>query len=170
MSQIDFNTIIEGLHSTVTTAQHMCENQHLDEMTGKFFFHDDGSPVMQTIRVPSLTKQGGHDDIEVPLFAVVPHSSIRIKELKFRFKTRLASVIEADEKGSGRECRTRLATSLGGGSKWWPFGGKKQEADDICDVEITFSATDPPEALAKVNDELVKRIVPQPHEPQPPRP
>lgn len=164
-SQIDFNTIVEGIQSAVVTAQHLVENQHLDELTGKFFFNDNGVPISQEVRVPSMREPGKYEVIDVPLFSVVPHSSIRIKELKVKFKTRLASVIEGDDQGQGREKRTRLGCSLGGGSRWWPFGGKKTEADDTCEVEIVFSATDPPEALAKINDEMVKRITPLPEEP-----
>lgn len=152
--------MIEGIQSAVTTAQHLCENQHLDEVTTDFFFEKDGTPKSRVVKLASSQEKGKTVDYVVPLFALIPHGSIRIKEMTVKFKTRLSSVMEARKGGEGRETRTRLGTSVGGtASRWWPFGGKKEQADDMAEVAIVFSATDPPEAIMKLNDELVKRML-----------
>lgn len=157
MAATDLNTLLEALQSAVTTAQHICENQHLDDV-GDFWFDKDGRPKTRRVL---LKADGGGKDIEydVPLFALIPHGSIRIKEMRVKFKTQLSSVIEAKEGAEGREGRSRLGASFGGGLGWWPFGGGKRAADDVAEVEVVFSSTDPPEAIMKLNGEIVRRML-----------
>ena len=38
------------------------------------------------------------------------------------------------------------------------YGGTRMDHDDVAEVEVTFSATEPPEGLVKVNDQILKRL------------
>lgn len=160
-TQIDLNDILAGIQSAVTTAQHLVENQHQDELS--YFFNDDGTPKTKTVILPNMTPkehwgagEGPTVTHAIPLLCLVPIHTIQIKELKVKFKAQIGELSKPSEDKSvtGKAARHRLGCGIGGGSSW--FGSRKRE--DLAEIEITFAGTDPPEGIVRVNKELLKRI------------
>ena len=72
--------LTKGLYDAVVQAQNLAEKQHIEALDQ--YIDKDGNPRCLKIKIEDK-------DVNVPIATLVPHSSIKIKELTMDLKVRL---------------------------------------------------------------------------------
>ena len=120
-----FENLLGAMQESILKAHSMIENQHLNVM--KRYFDESQKPLTFDIQYPRINPDTGELEyvlVQVPKIALVPMNSLKLKEMKLKFKVKLSS---------------------------WDDG-----TDNFVDVELLFESNDPPEAVMKINDQMVK--------------
>jgi hypothetical protein len=147
-----FDSFIEGIQHACHNAVRGMQDQH-KELLDRYFEEGDEEgtlkPIMVKICMPPTHVHGEHQDIEVPLFTLVPLRSIVIEQLKVEFEVR----INAAKEDTDRKQRPRnfLMVDTGG---WNLFGKGGKHAK----VEVIFRGADPPEGVVRLNNQVVKTL------------
>jgi len=90
--------------------------QLADEQEARYlrsYFREDGTPYVHTICVPNPHDEKTWQKVDVPLYAFISASSLRVKELTIEFEGRLAGLAGFEisshdvSKASGRKSRSR---------------------------------------------------------------
>ena len=137
--------LTKGLYDAVVQAQNLAEKQHIEALYD--YLDEDGNPKCITIKIEGK-------DVNVPLATLVPHSSIKIKELTMDLKVKLnnfgkrKSNIMSSIFGKG--CAGAIEADLG--ASILPI------KNNYANLKITFEGADPPEGLVRLNNNLIKQI------------
>ena len=137
--------LTKGLYDAVVQAQALAENQHIESL-GKYV-NKDGTPKCMEMVI-------NNEKVNVPLATLVPHSSIKIKELTMDLKVKLnnfgkrKSNIMSSIFGKG--CAGAIEADLG--ASILPI------KNNYANLKITFEGADPPEGLVRLNNNLIKQI------------
>ena len=129
-----FENLLGAMQESILKAHSMIENQHLNVM--KRYFDESQKPLTFDIQYPRINPDTGELEyvlVQVPKIALVPMNSLKLKEMKLKFKVKLSSCL--------------LANIL---------SSNKTDTDNFVDVELLFESNDPPEAVMKINDQMVK--------------
>ncbi len=173
------DNVLKGIHNSVIEAQKISEQQHMRAL-GRYFYlnknkekmekegvqiDDLGMPKSIEIKLPFAEgNKVNYKDVDIPLIALSPPSSLKIKGMKVSFEASLMGVNkQEEEKGFfkyfknhenseayGSEDKTTkgpIVLDLSGG------GGKKS---GTAKIEIEFVNDDVPETFARINDHIVK--------------
>ena len=138
-----FDDLISAIQEAVVRAHESSEEQHV-RMMNRFFNEETGEPETLELKLPFIDP--GNEDIQykevkVPTLCLVPFNSIKIKDIEVSAEVEFQN-IKSDSGGNKISARLR-----GGG-----FGKKSHRAK----IKITVEGGDPPEALLKLNDTMVK--------------
>ena len=113
-------------------------------MMDRFFDDETGEPVMLTIKLPHIDPAQGeiqYKEVKVPKVCLVPFNSIKIKDIEVTAEVEFQNI----QSDNGQN---KISAKLRGGG----FGRKANKAK----IKIRVEGGDPPEALLKLNDTLVK--------------
>lgn len=138
-----FENLLGAMQESILKAHSMIENQHLNAM--KRYFDESQKPLTFDIQYPRINPDTGELEyvlVQVPKIALVPMNSLKLKEMKLKFKVKLSSWDDGKSNDSGL-----LANIL---------SSNKTDTDNFVDVELLFESNDPPEAVMKINDQMVK--------------
>tara|TARA_Y100001951_G_C11204617_1_gene219197 strand:- start:271 stop:705 length:435 start_codon:yes stop_codon:yes gene_type:complete len=138
-----FDDLISAIQEAVIRAHESSEQQHV-RMMSRFFNEETGEPETVKVNLPYLDPhetEVQYKEVHVPTLCLVPFNSIKIKDIEVSAEVEFQNV-KSD--GGGRKLSARLR---GGG-----FGRKANRAK----IKVTVEGGDPPEALLKLNDTLVK--------------
>jgi len=179
MSNIKLDTVLQAFHNAVLEAQRLTEQQHIEQLDEYFDWPDDvesspgngdvnehflkagGRAKTWKVFVPSLrpdAKLGDLDEIQVPLLALIPPSSIKIKNLVVEFEVGLNEIGKNKNKDkvqnnkAGKDAAIGVDLSIGSGGL---FGRKPA----VAKVHMEFEAGEPPESFLRINDHLIKSIL-----------
>ncbi len=152
----NFDDLLLAIHNAGVEAQKLTEEQHYRQL--KRYFDEDGTPYCQRIKIPNPDAGAEEEwvDVDIPLLALVPPSTIKIKEMSVDFKVKLRGFTDGKDKvyfaanGEKKTHKGPLQVDLG--------HGFLQKDSSIADVKIVFEGTEPPTAMLKLNDHLVKVI------------
>ena len=128
-----FENLLGAMQESILKAHSMIENQHLNVM--KRYFDESQKPLTFDIQYPRINPDTGELEyvlVQVPKIALVPMNSLKLKEMKLKFKSNDSGL---------------LANIL---------SSNKTDTDNFVDVELLFESNDPPEAVMKINDQMVK--------------
>ena len=109
------------------------------------YFDESQKPLTFDIQYPRINPDTGELEyvlVQVPKIALVPMNSLKLKEMKLKFKVKLSSWDDGKSNDSGL-----LANIL---------SSNRTDTDNFVDVELLFESNDPPEAVMKINDQMVK--------------
>ena len=123
----ELQNIFDGIYSAVVHAQKSVE-EDLSNNVRDDYFNKDGSP--KTVEMTLNDKK-----IEVPLFVLVPHNTLKIDSCEVDLEVNL------DHDGD------KAVGCLG-----------KLRKSKMANIKIKFSSTDQAEGMARVGDNLVKLI------------
>jgi hypothetical protein len=123
----ELQTIFDSLYSAVVQAQKAVE-ENLSNNIRSGYFNNDGSA--KTVKMTLNNK-----DVEVPLFTLVPHNTLKIESCEVDLEINLDHDGEKALGCLGKLRKTKMAN-----------------------VKIKFSSTDQAEGMARVGDNLVKLI------------
>ena len=138
--------IARGMQHAVNTTQELLE-RHYAQMLSRYF-NEDGTPITRAF----VLSDGSHFD--VPTIALVPASSLTLKETTVRMSVRVddTTIKRADvEDPSDHLTRTSFQVSFTGGP-----GGSEQNAIDIV---MKFVTGDPPEGVARIMEQYANRAM-----------
>ena len=138
-----FDDLISAIQEAVVRAHETSEQQHV-RMMGRFFDDETGEPEMLTLNLPFLDPKETdiqYKEVKVPTLCLVPFNSIKIKDIEVTAEVEFQNV-KVDVGGN------KISAKLRGGG----FGRKGNRAK----IKITVEGGDPPEALLKLNDTIVK--------------
>jgi hypothetical protein len=176
--------LINAIQYAVIEAQEVAEDHHID-LVSRFFHEVDGKmvAVTQDVWVPDVrpgSEEASLMRIQVPVMSLASLGSMKIKELRVEFTARLSSLdteednsddalaenirdeIKKDKAARSKKPLTpfqrrlkrqkrRMALNFKKGSD---PGGTSTEAK----ISITFSGSDPPEGVVRLNDLVLKTI------------
>ena len=148
--------LVGGIQDAVVSAQRMAEKQHI-EMIDLYFDDDTGEPLTMDLVIPSTHPDRATEELKVPLICLTPLSSIKIDTLKMKLKVGLGKSMHGATTGIGGQIQQA------GTLQAPPMSVDMNETnpDRMAEVEITFKGSEPPEGLMKINDNLVKVIIPK---------
>ena len=138
-----FDDLISAIQEAVIRAHETSEQQHV-RMMSRFFNSDTGEPETLTLNLPFLNPGDSeiqYKEVLVPTLCLVPFNSIKIKDIEVTAEVEFQGV--KSENG-----KNKISAKLRGGC----FGKKANRAK----IKITVEGGDPPEALLKLNDTIVK--------------
>ena len=144
-----FDELVEALASALVHAREVVETQHL-RMIDNYFYKDGDKQVAKTttIFVPDLNSDGEPElEVKVPLFSLLPLSSLTIDEITVEFEAYLSTLSRDDETGKAKS----MQMELGGHGM---LGASKNNVK----VTVKVKGGSPPEGLIKVNDNILKSI------------
>jgi len=184
MAIYDLNELVGALLSAVGTASKQAQDQHVD-LANRYFTRVEGKeekyvPKTITLTMPSLTKPGEDDLIDVPLITLVPISTLMLSEVEFDFMAYISEISEVSETEAPRAGAPRTvapspeAPGTGGpeasGGFELPGGGLDKTRVKIglgggirmgrnrMHVKVKIKAQDPPEGVMRVNDRILKLL------------
>ncbi len=175
---IFLDNVLTAIHNSVIEAQKISEQQHMRTL-GRYFYLDNGKMEHDGIEVEDLGMPKNIDvklpflqedtvkyhDVKLPLIALSPPSSMKIKNMKISFEAKITGV---DNKKEGRGFFKYLK------KKNSDEIIKKEEDDNtakgpiqldlspgekgagLAKIEIEFMNSDVPETFARINDHIVK--------------
>ena len=138
-----FDDLITAIQEAVVRAHETSEAQHV-RMMNRFFDQETGEPEILTLNLPYIDPSKTeiqYQEVKVPTICLVPFNSVKIKDIEVSAEVEFQNVkSEVDGK--------KISAKLRGGG----FGRKANKAK----IKIRVECGDPPEALLKLNDTLVK--------------
>tara|TARA_R100000781_G_scaffold114977_1_gene88220 strand:+ start:2656 stop:3117 length:462 start_codon:yes stop_codon:yes gene_type:complete len=137
--------LTKGLYDAVVQAQNLAEKQHIEALDQ--YIDEDGNPKCLKIKIEDK-------DVNVPIATLVPHSSIKIKELTMDLKVKLNNF--------GKR-KSRFVSSIFGKGNAGAISADLGASilpikNNYANLKITFEGTDPPEGLVRLNNNLIKQI------------
>ena len=142
--------LLKGLQDSVTQAQALAENQHIEAL--KKFFDKDGNPICMKVKIPDGS--GKQQLVNIPLVTLSPQGSIKIKELEMEFKVKLTSFGKRKSRIGGGIFKNEDAGAID-----CDFGSSiLPKRNQYANVKITFEGTEPPEGIVRLNNNLIKQI------------
>jgi len=133
--------LIEALQQAVDRAQEQLQSYQLRMLSE--YFDGENQPLYVKLRLPRIPAGGGpleHIEVEVPRISLVQMGTVTLDELEMDFPLRMQELSE-DER--------QLLVDLPGSAL----------SDEGCArVKIRFKGGEPPEAVMKLNDTLLKVI------------
>ena len=85
-----FENLLGAMQESILKAHSMIENQHLNVM--KRYFDESQKPLTFDIQYPRINPDTGELEyvlVQVPKIALVPMNSLKLKEMKLKFKVKL---------------------------------------------------------------------------------
>ena len=139
---IDLATLLDQLQTAVERARRIGDNQHQERL--ERYLEADGTPRVTRVKVPHPQTKGWRE-IEVPLLALVPPTSMQISQVTVEFNAGVQSLLhETGAKGvdSPRETTVRLQRPPPSGAGQTAvkvvFAPTAAEAPHRSDVTIRF--------------------------------
>lgn len=177
---IFLDNVLKAIHNSVIEAQKISEQQHMRAL-GRYFYlnknketmeqegitiEDLGMPKNVDVKLPFLTEnQIVYHDVAIPLIALNPPSSIKIKNMKVSFEAKITGVDESQkqEKGffryfqskDGKQQIEKPSDNSPKGPIQLDLTGSNKNAG-MAKIEIEFENSDVPETFARINDHIVK--------------
>ena len=138
-----FDDLISAIQEAVIRAHESSEEQHI-RMMDRFFDSETGEPEIMSINLPYIDPSQEdiqYKEVKVPKICLVPFNSIKIRDIEVTAEVEFQNV----KSDNGER---KISAKLRGGG----FGRKANKAK----IKIRVQGGDPPEALLKLNDTLVK--------------
>jgi hypothetical protein len=142
--RVTLRVVLQAVLDAVKRAQ--VEVQAGAEKKLDWFFPQNrttGQREARTVSIPLPDAQGNYHTREIPLFALVPHHDLMIDSLTLRMKLSLEDVQRL--RGEEDEIAAQLPTP-------------GLDKDFVAELEVRFKGTEAVEGVARLNDQLVKRI------------
>jgi len=140
----DLDSLIEAIHSAVSEATTITEQQHIQRL--RKFFNDDGTAKTMNLEVKSLVPGKDKEKIEVPLICLAPMNSIAIDELEIELSIRMSKLLN----GRGFDKKKK---SIG-----IDFTSFLPSSKERAKLKIKFKGRDVPEGFARVIENFIKTI------------
>ncbi len=140
--QNTLGSLIEALQQAVDRAQEQLQSYQLRMLSE--YFDEENQPHYVKLRLPRIPAGGGpleHIEVEVPRISLVHMGTVTLDELEMDFPLRMQEL---------KDDENQLLVDL---------PGSALSDEDCARVKIRFKGGDPPEAVMKLNDTLM-RIIP----------
>lgn len=140
--EFDFVPVLDAITDTIMQAQKKTEEHQVELM--KKYFHEDGTPVIQTVNVAG---EKGKEKVKVPLMSMIPPTAVQMKEVSLRLKVPVIKLVEELSEASGDETKSESTT-----------GKTVIDKDYMADLHITYEGVSAPLAFQKITEILANSI------------
>ena len=130
--------LVESIYNSVVFAQRKVETEHLKRVMSTYF-DDDGNAL--TFRVNLPNNDGEIEPTDIPLITLAPNSHLSISELEMELNVDLGQF--SDEENNEKK---KLSAKVSG----------TRNQENLAKIKIKMNGSDPPEGLARINDQLIK--------------
>ena len=130
--------LVESIYNSVIFAQRKVETEHLKRVMSTYF-DDDGNALTFKVNLPS--NNGEIESTDIPLITLAPNSHLSISELEMELKVDIGQF--DDEKNNEER---KLSAKVSG----------TRNKKNLAKIKIKMNGSDPPEGLARINDQLIK--------------
>lgn len=87
-------SLVSIMEDAIVEASEVCQMQHMRNL--EKFFDKEGKPIIKELLIPDLINYGQNKKIAVPLFCLIPFSSMNIKELNLEFEAHIVGMADRD--------------------------------------------------------------------------
>ncbi len=185
---IKLDDMLRAMHNSVVKAQQISEQQHMRVLQRYFNYDDKnatyddlekGRPKVTSVQLPFVENgEVKYRPVDLPLIVLTPPSSLMIDTVRINFKANLTGFEEAKESKKGFDFKSMLRSFTSKGESEKPvieLPLKDQPKGDmhrgapvmdmsaknpaaLADIEILFKNGEPPEAIARIGDQIVKML------------
>jgi hypothetical protein len=165
----NLDELLRSMHNSVIEAQKITDEQHLRSLKKYFKFNDDDNtwvPVTVPLSLPAVnpeTNRVEYNSFDIPLIALNPNTSIKIKNLKMEFEAKISGFENEKER---KKKSFSLIQFLSGNREEDPedkgHSGPLQlnldnhKSGTMAKITMEFENSETPEAVARINDQIVK--------------
>lgn len=189
-----FDELISGIQQAIVKSQELIQTQHIALM--EKYFDKYGNPLMIEVKIPSLNsskneekeiKNDMKDDsnlslneesnayriIKVPVFSLIPHTSLVMEKIKMDFNVKLVNFNKSDESDEGsaenknvkieddkKTANERILASLYNKDNKQIITNifANENDQNSIHVELEFVNKEPPEGVMRVNDMMIRMV------------
>lgn len=153
-----FHDLLAAIKDSVIQANAAAQQSSLESILT--WFEKDGSPKMTEILMPTIYPDEPVQRIQIPLITLIPLSSTKIDKLSVEFNVQFSELIKKTENPMKRN-------SLGTTVEMPPdqkdltssFARRSKDSEpNLARIQIEITGTEPPEALLRINDYLMKYL------------
>jgi hypothetical protein len=178
---IFLDNVLKAIHNSVIEAQKISEQQHMRTLGRYFYLNKDedkmeeegitvkdlGMPRNIEVKLPFVTEDKiNYHDVKIPLIALSPPSSIKIKNMKVSFEAKITGVDDSKKPERGffkffqskdgqRQLKKPETDSTPKGPIQLDLTPGNNNAG-MAKIEIEFQNAEVPETFARINDHIVK--------------
>lgn len=134
-------TLMEAMQQAVSRAQEQLQSCQLKMLSE--YFDENNEPLYVALRLPRIPADGSppeHVEVEVPRISLVQMGVMALDEVELDFPLRLNALQEKEK---------QLLVELPGAAP---------DGEDCARIRVRFKGGEPPEAVMKLNDTLIKLI------------
>ena len=130
--------LVESIYNSVLYAQRKVETEHLKRVMSTYF-DKDGNALTFKVNLPS--NNGEVEPTHIPLITLAANSHLAISELEMELSVDIG---QFDDEKNNKE--RKLSAKVTG----------NRNKENLAKIKIKMNGSDPPEGLAKINDQLIK--------------
>jgi hypothetical protein len=164
MSSESVANILRALHDAVLEAQRLSEEEHVRQLARYTFGEQDGAelagrPRLFSVRIPDSTTPATQDRVvDIPLLALMPPSSLKIRNLMVNFRAKLVGFV--NDPGTVRAHQVVPTDPPVHSGPLHAVLGAADGDGDVVEFQVTFESADPPEAFARLVEHLTTGSIP----------
>ncbi|KEO80843.1 DUF2589 domain-containing protein [Tumebacillus flagellatus] len=153
-----FHDLLAAIKDSVIQANSAAQQSSLESILT--WFEKDGSPKMTEILLPSMRPDAPVESIKIPLITLIPLSSTKIDRMTVEFNVQFADLITKSDDSPFKQSSLGAAVEPSNQKDLtsnFARRGKDSEPN-LARIQIEIKGTEPPEALMRINDHLLKYL------------
>ncbi|TCP49427.1 uncharacterized protein DUF2589 [Tumebacillus sp. BK434] len=153
-----FQDLLSAIKDSVIQANATAQQSSLESIFA--WFEKDGTPKLTEFRLPTLDPGAPVQTIQVPLISLIPLSSTKIDKLSVEFNVHFSELVHRPEDPRKADSlRSSVSAEPDPKNLSLMFARRgKQSEPNLAKIQIEIRSTDPPEALLRINDHLMKYL------------
>ena len=162
---VNLDNVLRALHNALIEAQKLTQEQHMRSLKRYFNESEDGEslgePKMLKLKLPFAKNDAiTYEEVDVPLIALTPPSSIKIKNTKIDFDAKITGFEGEKKKGfhfSDLFSKKKdLEVDVSSHEGPLNLNLDNNETGTTVRIQIEFTADEIPETVARINDHIIK--------------
>ena len=145
------DNVFQGIYKSIVEAQNTIEQHYAGEVR-EDYFDKDGNPYMLPVKLPN-GKDGEMKVTNIPLFTIVPHNGMALKEVEIEMQ--IALTPGESQKVNKSEAIKKKPSRI---RSFFTDLSNRNKGNEMAKIKVKFNGQDPPEGLARIKDSLVKII------------
>lgn len=156
--EFTFQDLIAALQDAVIQANLIAQKaalRNLDE-----FFDANHNPRTVEVNLPSHQTESGYITVAIPVIALVPLASTVMDHLSVAFDVQFSTLMKSTLESENPEAVFTQAIRPPERHNLWSLFSRAQNGStaNTARVEIQLKGAEPPEALARINDYLLRYL------------
>ena len=143
MGAVTLEDLITSLKTSIINASKVLETSNLNTIQN--YFNDDGTPKTMPIKIGDKTS-------DVPIYTLLNQQNLNISELEISFQTKLFG-----ERTSSVDTTGSISGSAANNIYCDIHDPNKSQDGGYANIKMTFKMGDKPEAVSRINDQLIQK-------------
>lgn len=143
--------VFETIYKSIVEAQNVIEQHYAGEIR-EDYFDKEGNPHMLPVKLPH-GNNGEMQKVEIPLFTLVPHNGMALKEVEIEMKIALTPG-QSEELNKSKAIKKKPSRIR----SFFTDLSNRNKGQEMTKIKVKFHGQDAPEGLARIKDSLIKII------------